>query len=964
MTMIVRQGSPNVVTSLRGLDGRGLPQVALSEGKVTEATDEAVVEWVEGVAVAAAGEGVTEAVGEAQAAAATATAAAEAAQEVADDGNAIVANATAEKVAAEAARLAAEAAQDAAEMALALAAVDGHGYTSAALAQASPTLANGKPYLLLTTGAFYIKVDDSSSTGPYATLASSARMLKVEAATGGPVVSLGRQMELDWDGIDGTVKAFYVARQLRVSIGATSLNGNYGTASTARSDMVALIIEDDDAAVIYLDLDDLTNPQKIANHPAVPPKDRPDKIVILAVVRNGNVVWSISPVLETTDRRRGRINLRYPVVIEKDKVLISSFKYVNRGEGIDTLIEPADGARYWEFDRQSSSGTEDRIVFDAGAWTRGETPVRRISGAAQPRIPTGNRIIEICSIMTREVHTRHARHGKVPGGLIPNLFTAGNDPDMSMHYSATDTTVVDVEDADLIALGFTRGISGASAFDGEFLPPDTPLTGFYAFRARYCTPTANDWGTPRVYVRGKSGVLSTVDLVMEKKISDHAAIFSLFSQYTYAEQPTYYWIGLFQDAEDGRVVCGAQAYMGPESRGWIARDDFPGVRRADVLYGPKHYVIPGRELSFVPSSIVGDPQREGVLSVSRGGGADVPYLVEARDSFKLDYDAAGDEVTLCAGGKGTVSGLRFERAMQIVTAEAATPRAEKILMIGDSVTQYGVVSLLFQKLAAEQITATFIGTLDTLNNDISTYSSSRRAEARIGWAFSDFTHKKTLQPAVALVDTAAYLNRSPQGRYDPDEPGLTRHQYNPFIRPSEVGDDAGLIKNGYVFDLRFYLDRFADAEQPGFTDGDPDRVVIALLTNDINEQSAAVAYQDASDGWDIMIGQTRAALPEAQIDVVIYSPPMAGASDHKWRAFHTPIIRMLLAKAQALGDPKLNVVSTWAHLTRYAGWSIGGDEDDSGQTVGVLDDELHPKDPLRQVIAEYQTAVIRCTPPV
>jgi lysophospholipase L1-like esterase len=780
-------------------------------------------------------------------------------------------------------------------------------------------------------------------------------VIKFYAATGAPVVALGSNMKWDRDGVlGGSALTIYVPRSLYVSAGAVTLpSATYGTASSVLPDFVALTVSDDDVSIVYLDISDTTKPQKITNHPTYPSKTLPGTIFPLAIIRNYKIVWSITPVIEISNMSKDRVNLRYPLVVEKDKILVPTFYHMNRGDGITALYEPADGSRYWELNKQTSSGTEDRIVFDRVAAQAGNTPVKVISGTAQPRVPTDNYIVEIASVMTREVHTKHAVHGYTKGGLVPNQFAAGNDPDMAHLYDPGGaTTVVDIANADLLALGFSRGVSGDSAFYGGFFPDSTPKKG-YIFARFYVQAVADDvFGTPRLYIRGDKDILSTVDMVLEKKISARVASFIFFTEYSYSEQPKYYWLGQFQTGT-ARIVCGGQMYIGEGNRGWIARDDRPRLRRADILYPPLHYCIAGRELTFNPSAIVAERDDQGGYSlvVSKSSTYGLPYLLESRDSFFLDYAKTGTTLELATASRGLTSGLHFSRPLGVRYVQEPISGSKKILMIGDSLTLRGMIDILNEKLDDIGITPTFLGTIKGYENNTGTAQSvysSLYGEGRLGWAFADYIYKNTAQPPVAPGDEATYLAKSDEGSY-----GDTRHNFNPFIREA-TGDDITntptYVHNGYIWDLDFYRTRFTPDIDAA------DYVLIGLGTNDINESDIEESLETIINGAEIMINQTAAALPAAKIIVWFPAPPRSGISDLRWRDYYVPAIRALIEMCEDL--PNVFVAPTWAHGTGSAGWRITTQETTGDQTAGYVDDDLHPHNLNRQVIGEVLAQTI------
>jgi hypothetical protein len=208
---------------------------------------------------------------------------------------------------------------------------------------------------------------------------------------------------------------------------------------------------------------------------------------------------------------------------------------------------------------------------------------------------------------------------------------------------------------------------------------------------------------------------------------------------------------------------------------------------------------------------------------------------------------------------------------------AARPR---ILVIGDSLAYQGIVSALETRLRADGIHPGFIGTVRDVGG--------AWCEGRSSWEFSHFTHRQidvplgwTAPPIFPVTGVAGpgagdgYVTTVE--RYLALDPDGERWSYNPFLRAATPGDAPALVKNGFVFDVRFYLDRF------GF--GDPDVVLIVLGTNDTLQNDAATATENAVEGLDILVAQTGAALPAARIGIVLNGFPGSAL----WRK-HLPFV--------------------------------------------------------------------------
>lgn len=190
----------------------------------------------------------------------------------------------------------------------------------------------------------------------------------------------------------------------------------------------------------------------------------------------------------------------------------------------------------------------------------------------------------------------------------------------------------------------------------------------------------------------------------------------------------------------------------------------------------------------------------------------------------------------------------WRRDVRFVVSPAAPANATiRHLAIGDSLTWRGWVTRLKALFAGSSITYQPIGSFADI--------AGTPSEGRSSWSPQTYTG---VRPGVnvdgtpvikPVTDVAAYLAMSPTpyatgGRWD----------YNPFWRPAVNGDDPAKVHGGYVFDVRFYLNRFSFA--------DPTVVTIALGTNP-TLQGRPLAETMASIAE--MVAEVRRALPNAGI---------------------------------------------------------------------------------------------------
>jgi hypothetical protein len=220
--------------------------------------------------------------------------------------------------------------------------------------------------------------------------------------------------------------------------------------------------------------------------------------------------------------------------------------------------------------------------------------------------------------------------------------------------------------------------------------------------------------------------------------------------------------------------------------------------------------------------------------------------------------------------------------MTFYASPAVKSGSPRILVIGDSLSFQGTVTTLKENLLAAGVTPEFLGTIQD--------AGGTWCEGRSSWGFSDFTRKQLAvnadgSGATYPVDAAGGDGRVTSAEeylaLDPRPGWMLRWQYNPFVRPALATDDPALVKNGYVFDVRFYLDRFG---MP-----DPDVVMIALGANDTVRNEQATATANEIEGLGVLHAQVRAALPRAQVAVIVNGFP----GDYAW-AKHLPFVRHVL----------------------------------------------------------------------
>ena len=179
--------------------------------------------------------------------------------------------------------------------------------------------------------------------------------------------------------------------------------------------------------------------------------------------------------------------------------------------------------------------------------------------------------------------------------------------------------------------------------------------------------------------------------------------------------------------------------------------------------------------------------------------------------------------------------------------------------------------------------------------------------------------------------------------------------YNPFIR-AEDGDDPEDVRNGYVFDVGFYLTRFSLAT--------PDIVVIEPGVNDTDEYDddpeaiyAAVLADEA-----LLYRRIRADLPSAKIIRMLPSAARAYVRDGLW-PMHVAMIKAIMDAQIAAADADIHLAPTWAMATQDSGYDVDTAyvaDETTGVVIGSIVDSLHPQTGTQKQLAKAIAQYIAC----
>lgn len=374
-----------------------------------------------------------------------------------------------------------------------------------------------------------------------------------------------------------------------------------------------------------------------------------------------------------------------------------------------------------------------------------------------------------------------------------------------------------------------------------------------------------------------------------------------------------------------QAIAALQYAMGDGPAEWLRWDDFSVPAGAntfvdvDATFPPAIYLRAGRPLDFNPGNALSDllkMQHFTASVASVGNRAARPLVKTSMDTIELDPARMGATLTVNLQDR-RVSGNAVNpwKTQDLAVVIGARTDAQVGLILTDSKGQQSLASDLKAKYEAVAGAGklTMIGTIP--DGDV----PSVKTEGHRGWGVADITYEATTYPATALGD------RVP-GYQQPTNDGVPTT--NSFIWPSSSGSySADVIRNGYAFDLRKYLNAF------GFPD--PTFVVVELGVNDMgpNQDDAQLAAV-LTRNWQTIYKQTRAALPGARI---IFAQWSLGHQDFLgvpsspllFSRFHRFLIRQQQRFVAGLADANCIFVGMYLHVDRridYPAYLTGTDQ--------------------------------------
>ncbi|WP_333702905.1 SGNH/GDSL hydrolase family protein [Sphingobium yanoikuyae] len=528
-----------------------------------------------------------------------------------------------------------------------------------------------------------------------------------------------------------------------------------------------------------------------------------------------------------------------------------------------------------------------------------------------------------------------------PAGPAYSLYNFGGVPLIPTNIFAAGYIVAAVfGDALLSIADFNRSDRELTTVSGFPRPPVRDLGAqLGADRAVYL-PTG-------IYVeRGKNGFGSTVSNPVSAELAgyvklpvpldtlSYAILYSFDGEYTvhgYEDGESLADLATLRNGVLVAVIWG-DAIWSPF--GFVTVDDLAPAL-ADFALPPALWLTAGRPTALnLQNAHRARLEPESLIAAITSAASGKGLFTQSGCAMTLQPEAMGTVAAIdVRHGSKPTSRIRHSLAVNIAPATGTGARI--VLPIGDSLTYRYMPALIKANLQGRGHPTTMLGSIATLGGEA--------GEGREGRQWAEYIRKVT-GPVGALPDMvpvapggeAAYLALS----------SVDKAARNPFIRAATGGDDPDLVFNGYIFDLDFYLTRFGYA--------DPTHVVIALGTNDLYQTPDVDQFiEKISDGFDVTVAQARAALPTAKIGIVQHVIGRGSPADQYWSRHHR-MIRTLIAKVRALGDPGVAFIPSYLHQSMDGAWPLttASTDPDTGTVSGAINDVIHFDAANRSAAAE------------
>ena len=355
----------------------------------------------------------------------------------------------------------------------------------------------------------------------------------------------------------------------------------------------------------------------------------------------------------------------------------------------------------------------------------------------------------------------------------------------------------------------------------------------------------------------------------------------------------------------------------------LSGDDDVGPLEGSLLFSPIIATSPVSDTKIHVASIL--PRREQVGEVTASLGSTTTSASDLGQILPISHAEYGDQAVLSLRASANESVRRFmQLTLKNVPVQTGSP-VIKVLMIGDSITNYAGAYILDQYLRELGFSPVFIGTLRGAGpGESATGTGGLLGEGRHGWQARDYTYAISRRLVVEVGQEAAYQAMAKS----------TKVNYNPFLRAATPEDSVNLVRNGYVFDAAFYQSRFGLDT--------PDVVVSLLGTNDALNVDPASIYSEIQDADRIMHSQIKAAWPVAKILRSVPGTAIDDVRNALWSSTYTSMIAGIQKSATDIGSP-VAIAPLWAMANHESGYAVPASAPgDDGFISGNWSDDIHP----------------------
>ncbi|EJN33333.1 hypothetical protein PMI38_04888 [Pseudomonas sp. GM84] len=355
----------------------------------------------------------------------------------------------------------------------------------------------------------------------------------------------------------------------------------------------------------------------------------------------------------------------------------------------------------------------------------------------------------------------------------------------------------------------------------------------------------------------------------------------------------------------------------------FGEDVGPDPLEGGLLFCPLIATSPVSDTKIHVASIL--PRREQVGDVVASLGSMSTSASALGEVIPVSHSAYGDKAVLSLRTRTNPDARRFMQLnIKDVPVQTGSPPI-KILMIGDSITNYAGAYILDQYLRDLGFAPIFIGTLRGAGpSEGANGASGLLGEGRHGWQARDYTCAINRRLIVEVGQEASYLAMAKSAKAG----------YNPFLRAATPEDRDDLVRNGYVFDPAFYQARFGLDT--------PDVVVSLLGTNDAYFVAPGSIYGEIHDADRIMHSQIKAAWPSAKILRSVPGTAVDDARNALWSSTYTKMIAGIQKSAIDIGS-SVTVAPLWAMANHEAGYALpASSPGEDGFISGNWSDDIHP----------------------